>query len=498
MAEQDRAETHALTVCRALEQAPYKHDFFAAVRRLECAFRDKPRVGRSARPSDEPVRLAQDPTLAFAPASLSSFRQGKNGRPPRLAGYFFGLTGPNGPLPIHLTEYAYDRLRNAHDPTFSGFLDVFHHRMLSLFYRAWANARPTVSFDRPEADWFGDQLGALCGVGMPTLRDRDEMPDVAKLYFAGFLACENRHPEGLCAIIADFFKFPARVMDFIGAWLQLPKDDCCQLGRSPATGTLGVNAIAGTQVWGCQHKFRLVLGPMDFADFQRLLPGSESFGRLLAIVHNYTGHELAWDVNMILKRDEVPRLRLGESGRLGWTTWLGNRRATKDADDLILDALAYETRNSRRTDAEPKRETTILETRMPEISRVALFGKLNPIGYKAIESATVFCKMRGNPYVELVHWIHQILQLPDSDLHRILKQFDLNPSRLAQDVTEALDRLPRGSTSISDLSAHVEEAVERGWVYATLLFGESQVRSGYLVFGILRHPVCARPASTLR
>ena len=123
---------------------------------------------------------------------------------------------------------------------------------------------------------------------------------------------------------------------------------------------------------------------------------------------------------------------------------------------------------------------------MSEISRVALFGKLNPLAYRAIESATVFCKMRGNPYVELGHWIHQILQLPDSDLHRIVKQFNLNPSRLAQDLTEALDRLPRGSTSISDLSSHIEEAVERAWVYGSLMFGEPQVRTGHLVVGILK------------
>src|SRR5215831_2685250 len=110
---------------------------------------------------------------------------------------------------------------------------------------------------------------------------------------------------------------------------------------------------------------------------------------------------------------------------------------------------------------------------MTEISRVALFGKLNPLAYKAIEAATVFCKLRGNPYVELVHWVHQILQLQDSDLHRVIKQFNLEPSRLAQDITQSLDRLPRGSTSISDLSSHVEEAVERGWVYGTLLFGDS-------------------------
>jgi len=125
---------------------------------------------------------------------------------------------------------------------------------------------------------------------------------------------------------------------------------------------------------------------------------------------------------------------------------------------------------------------------MGEISRAALFGKLNSVAYKAIEAATVFCKLRGNPYVELAHWFHQLLQLQDSDLHRIIRQFNVEPARLARDLTEALDRLPRGSTSITDLSSHVEEAVERGWVYGSLMFGESQVRTGYLVLGILKTP----------
>lgn len=123
---------------------------------------------------------------------------------------------------------------------------------------------------------------------------------------------------------------------------------------------------------------------------------------------------------------------------------------------------------------------------MAEINRAALFGKLNPLGYRAIESATIFCKMRGNPYVELVHWIHQILQLQDSDLHRIVKEFALEPSHLARDVTAALDALPRGATSVSDLSAHVEEATERGWVYGSLMYGELQVRTGHLLVGVLK------------
>lgn len=123
---------------------------------------------------------------------------------------------------------------------------------------------------------------------------------------------------------------------------------------------------------------------------------------------------------------------------------------------------------------------------MTNISRVALFGKLNPLCYRAIESSTVFCKLRGNPYVELVHWLHQLLQLQDSDLHRIIRHVEIDAAVLARDITAALDRLPRGSNSITDLSSQIEEAVERAWVFGTLMFGESQVRSGHLIVGMLK------------
>ncbi len=125
---------------------------------------------------------------------------------------------------------------------------------------------------------------------------------------------------------------------------------------------------------------------------------------------------------------------------------------------------------------------------MAEISRTALFGKLNSLAYKSVESATVFCKMRGNPYVELLHWLHMVLQLQDSDLHHIVNHYDLNPSRLASDMTSSLDSLPRGATSISDFSPHLEDAVERAWVYSTLLYKESQVRTGHMVIALLKAP----------
>ena len=123
---------------------------------------------------------------------------------------------------------------------------------------------------------------------------------------------------------------------------------------------------------------------------------------------------------------------------------------------------------------------------MAEISRVNLFGKLNPIGYKAVESATVFCKLRGNPYVELVHWFQQVMQLQDSDLHKIIQHFNLDPSVLAKDMTNALDALPRGASSISDLSSQIEDSIERAWVYGSLVYGDSKVRMGYVVLGMLK------------
>jgi len=123
---------------------------------------------------------------------------------------------------------------------------------------------------------------------------------------------------------------------------------------------------------------------------------------------------------------------------------------------------------------------------MTDISRVALFGKLNSLCYRAIEGSTVFCKMRGNPYVELSHWMHQLLLEQDSDLLRIVRRYDIDPAVLARDLTAALDRLPRGASAVTDLSAQLEEGVERAWVYGTLMFGESQVRSGHLLVGLLK------------
>ena len=140
MADQARTATRTLDLVRELERDPYRFSFFQALRRLEAENRDRPRLGESTRAAEDPIRLGQKPSMAFASSPLAAFERGKEGRADRLDVLFFGLFGPNGPLPNHLTEYAHDRIRNAKDTTFSRFADLFHHRMLSLFYRAWANA----------------------------------------------------------------------------------------------------------------------------------------------------------------------------------------------------------------------------------------------------------------------------------------------------------------------------------------------------------------------
>lgn len=340
MASEDRTPPNpvesAAAIIEALKREPEKFNYFFALRCIECANPDKSRLGDSLRPSTDPVRLTQEPSLTFAPSTLSSFEQTGKDRSPRLANLFFGLFGPNGPLPIHLTEYARDRLRNSKDPTFSRFLDIFHHRMLSHFYRAWANKEPTVNFDRMESDRFAKYAGALFGLGMPSLRGRDELPDRAKLYFAGRFSNQARNAQGLEDILSAYFRIPVAIKEFIGQWVTLPKMSQWRLGETAETGSLGQTTLLGEKVWGCQHKFRLRIGPLDFRNFQQLLPGSASLRRVTATVKNYVGYELAWDVNLLLKKEEVPQLQLGGSGQLGWTTWLHSRSLSRDRDETIL------------------------------------------------------------------------------------------------------------------------------------------------------------------
>jgi type VI secretion system protein ImpH len=145
-------------------------------------------------------------------------------------------------------------------------------------------------------------------------------------------------PRGCAPFLKNYFGIETTIEEFIGQWITVPDRYRCRLGQSPDTATVGINAVVGSQVWSCQQKFRIAMGPMNLDDYERMLPGSESFARLKAWVRNYVGDELSWELQLILKAAEVPVVRLGESGRLGWTTWLKNLPFEKDVDDLIVEA----------------------------------------------------------------------------------------------------------------------------------------------------------------
>lgn len=323
-----------------VSRAPGQFDFLQVMRRLEgltCDRPEKPLFGTALRPADEPIRLGQEASLEFPPNPLSGVEPGRNGVPPRLAVTFFGLLGPNGALPLHLTEYVRDRVRNASDPTMNRFLDVFHHRMLMFFYRAWASAEPTASHDRPETNRFLKYVGSLVGIGLPSLRGRDQVPDHARLFYAGRFSVHARNAEGLAAVIGDFFQMPTRIEEFVGDWLDLPVEHQWHLGQPGGLGLLGMSTTLGSHAWSRQQKFRVVMGPLERVQFQRLLPGGPSLGRLADLVRTYAGDELRWDLRLFLEERVDEPWKFGQS-RLGWTSWLGRPgwgRAQRE--DLILD-----------------------------------------------------------------------------------------------------------------------------------------------------------------
>jgi type VI secretion system protein ImpH len=316
-----------------LERTPWEFDLFQAMRVIEAAHPERARIGEARRPLDEPVRFAQEPSLAFAPAALAAFEPATATRPARLVQRVLGLFGPNGPLPLHLTDWARDRARNSGDSAFVRFLDVFHHRMLELFYRAWAQAQPAVSLDRPAQDYFARRVAALCGLGTPSLRGRDGAPDLAKLAHAGVFGRQVRSASGLEVVLGGYFRVPVRIEEFVGHWLRIAPEQHSRLGRREGFARLGEDAVIGERTWHTQSRFRVVIGPLSFSDYERFLPRGRSARALHDLVKLYVGLEHSWEVKLVLKKDEVPLAWLGNSVWVGWSSWLGARLTDRDAAD---------------------------------------------------------------------------------------------------------------------------------------------------------------------
>ena len=329
-----------------LEGQAARMDFFQVLRLIENAHPQLPRIGTSLRPRDDAVRFGQDPALIFHPTMLGQFKRSSADARARLAVNFFGLLGANGPMPTHLTEYVRDRLRNSSDATLMAFLDVFHHRMLSLFYRARASAEPVISLDRADGDRFSVFVGSLFGIGAPSLRDRDDIGDFAKLHFAGLLANKARPASGLASILRAYFKVPLHLEQFVGHWMRLPPEIQSRIGRQEDGNRLGTSLVLGRSVWDCQNKFRIVIGPLGYDDYCRFMPGGDSLKRLQSWVKTYVGLTLDWDVRLILKKEQLPPFRLGGATQVGWSTWLASAPPRRDLDQLLVrpDAIVNRSR----------------------------------------------------------------------------------------------------------------------------------------------------------
>ena len=339
MADQVGPSTDTLNKLLAIKKEPFRYGFFNVVRLLDCIFRQKARTGDSDRPQDDAIRIGQNPSLIFAPSTIASFELRASDATWHLHTYFLGIFGPNGPLPSHITDFAQLRIKHHRDETFARFADVFHHRMASFFYRAWAESQPTVHMDRPESDRFSHYVAALSGFGLPSLHNRDAMPDNARRFFAAHLACTTRHSSGLVSILQAFYKVPVEIIPFVSHWVHLPEDCHWKLGRMLQSNELGVSITLGARIRDCQQRFQIVLGPLGYETFCKLLPYGSSMTRLRAIVDQYIGQEFSWHVQLVLKKEEVPRMTLGRQGELGWSTWLISRTPARDSDQLVIDPL---------------------------------------------------------------------------------------------------------------------------------------------------------------
>lgn len=332
MAGPDRNPTDSLALLDALRRMPERFTLFAALRLIEQTHAHLPRLGESRKVADDGVRISQEPHLYFAPTEVLAFARNE-GPAPELEQLGFGVFGPNGALPLHITELAYSRAHQLDDPALSDFINAFQHRFASFFYRAWANADPCTSFDRADADSFRLYLGALIGIGVAPARDRDAVLDHAKLARIGLFAPHTRPASALEQILAEYFELPVEVIPFVGSWLDIAEEAWCRLGTTHQHALLGASATLGNTTWQCQSRFEIALGPLRISEFVNFLPGARGLEQLKALVRLFTNEEWSWHVRLLLACEDIPPMLLGQGGWLGWTSWLGGR------DEVARDAV---------------------------------------------------------------------------------------------------------------------------------------------------------------
>lgn len=328
------------SVEQTLAEEPYRFDFFQAVRLLELIHPDRAAVGREGPPTREVARFLAHLSLSFPPSAIARLETHEEANAPAgMVVNFLGLNGPSGVLPLVYTELLIERARQGdHAP--AAFLDLLNHRLISLFYRAWEKHHFLPFHRRAGDEPLARYLFHLIGFGTAAMRGRHDFSDRALLPYAGLFGQRHRSAVVLEGLLLSYFGLPVEVCQFAGQWLEIEPDDRSTVGSSGRHNGLGVSFVLGSRIWDEQGKIRLRIGPLDFDEFQTLLPDGPSLRPLAQMTRLYLDGQCGFDVQLVLKAECVPECRLSAEpaggARLGRHAWLISRKPTRDADDMVF------------------------------------------------------------------------------------------------------------------------------------------------------------------
>lgn len=334
---------------KALFDRGYEFEFFQAVRLLTRLFPHRKQVGGAAKPSEEIARFGSRLSMEFPASAVHEIQRVPDSSDPvRMTVAFLGLTGIQGILPLHYTERLIAR-KAAKDNTLADFFDLFNHRFLSLFYRAWEKHRPAVLYESAVAraqqpDPFTQYLFDFIGMGTHGLRGRMRIADESLLLYAGLIAQRPHSASALRGILRDYFSVPVEIEQCLGTWYELEDADRCYLSAPRDRNQVGAGAFIGHKVWDQQARFRIRVGPVGLERFKEFLPNGRAMAKLIELTKYIAGHAMAFDVQVLLRAAEVPRSGLdhksSDAPRLGWMSWLKTKEFRTDAGDAVFAKVA--------------------------------------------------------------------------------------------------------------------------------------------------------------
>jgi type VI secretion system protein ImpH len=325
---------------RRLADEPFVFQFFQAVRLLEKLSPGRVPVGKFVSPSTEVVRFSAFPSTCFPASEIQQILPGDGTRPPRMVVNFMGLTGPLGLLPLYYTHLVIGRSR-VRDTALQDFFDIFNHRAISLFYQAWEKYRITIEYERGRRERFSRYLLDLMGLGTRGLQGRQAVPDDSLMFYAGLFSQHPRSATTLRQILEDYFEVPVVIEQFTGAWFRLDRPSQCWLEENrTASERLGFGVVVGDEVWDEQSRVRICLGPLSLPRYLEFLPTGSASRALRAITKFFSGNEVDFEVQLVLKREETPGCELGAEGdaapQLGWVSWAKTAPLGRDPSDAVL------------------------------------------------------------------------------------------------------------------------------------------------------------------